>query len=151
MIRGMASHSSAVLPGLPLVMHPCSRVPVPENRLPLGGFFSPDAPLPATLAVPGAPPIFLITQCNRVWLLSPSFVISEGSGSAPGYSTCPVLKARPHGDWVMSLMYIRKGANQGLVFSMGKILPIFNFYSFASRPNRYHGIFLGEHRVTGLL
>jgi hypothetical protein len=51
----------------------------------------------------------------------------------------------------MSLMSIRKGANQGFVFSMGKVLPIFNFYSYATHSRLNHRFLLLKLQVTGLL
>jgi len=37
------------------------------------------------------------------------------------------------------------------VFSMGKDLPIFNFYSYAKHSRQNHWFLLRERRVTGLL
>jgi hypothetical protein len=102
-------------------------------------------------AIPGVvPAIFQIIRQKRVWLLGDSFDISEGSGSAPGYSTCPALSVRSHGDRVMSLREVLKGASQGLASPYGRtfarVLFVNLHYNFVTN----HGPHSREFGVKGL-
>lgn len=97
------------------------------------------------------PVIFHIIGMKRVWLLSGSFDISEGSGLALGYSTCPALNARSHGDWVMSFLKVPKGANQGYVFFDGQWRAHFQFLLVRQPFAANHSNLSGEVRTTGLL
>jgi hypothetical protein len=97
------------------------------------------------------PVIFHIIGMKRMWLLSASFDISEGSGLAPGYSTCLALNARSHGDWVMSLSNVVKGANQQFVFFDGLVPAHLQFLPVRLPFAANHSNFSGEVRTRGLL